>query len=1157
MNIDEPLQEGEVLGVRDLGPYHLEEVLGRGGMGVVYSAVHRNTGEHVALKTVLVTHGSLLNSIRWEVRTLGRIHHPGVVRILDSGLSGERPWYAMELVEGRTLRQLIERYWSVSSQGTASSATLPALPLLKLVRSLCAPLAYLHGSGLVHRDLKPGNVFIRRNGTVVLGDFGLVGAYGGASGREELQVDEGVQGTPLYMAPEQILGDLVDARADLYSLGCILYECVTGFPPFFGGTPGSIRRRHLQQPPTPPSQLLDEPLPERLEWLISKLLEKQPQDRLGYAEDVDRVLGELGVESALPAKPPRPRPYLYRPPFSGRVEAVQRIGARLDALAEGRGGCIFIGGGSGTGKTRLVMEMARRALRKGLMVVTGECIPLGLSGTAVDDRTRASPLHPFRPLLVRVADRCREEGWEAGQLLGTWGRVLVPYEPSLRGLPALDALPVPPPLASAAAERARIFTALQEALFALSEDDLMLLVLDDLQWADELTLGFLRQLRYEDLVSRGVLLLGTYRVEALGQPLLRDAVSGAPEALHLELGRLEATDIQAMIRGMLALRALSPVLDGLVRRSEGNPFFVAEYLRAAISQGLLHRDPSGEWHLSRRARASLESLALPASIAEIIRGRLASLDARTQVVAELAAVLGREFDAELLLDAVPLSEAHGLEALETLRVRQILERMDGGRLRFIHDKLREFSYGALGPERRRVLHHRAAEALERSYSTALDFALMFPGLANHWAKAEVHEQASRYYGLAGDRARAAHANDEAIRFYQSALAEAGMGREPDAARLPVLQESLGDVLALTGRQEEARAAYGEARSRLASALRQERARLHRKVGKTWETHHLHEDALRAYDEAEAALGVPQSGTGGVAEEGTAPRWWHEWVQVHVERIWVYYWMGRVAEMEAIIDKVRPDVEARGTFQQRARFFQALLLMAFKRDRYRVSDETVRDAWRAMEAGERSGDLAEMATCRFFLAFTLLFHDDLDASEQQGLAGLRLAELLGDLTLQSRLLTYLMQVYRRRGQVAEAREWSERCLKVSTAAGMDDYVGAVQATRAWVAWKEHRLDEAEREARAATDCWRKLSARYPFAGQWQGLVVLLALEARRGKVAEAVEHARELLDPAQQRLPDPLSGALEAAVGAWNKGQRREALEHLLRAVDLADEHHFL
>ncbi len=1185
MGPDASLLENTLSRPRELGPYRIQRVLGTGGMGIVYLAHHRDTQEPVALKTVRVTRDRLFASIRWEAQALGRIHHPGVIRIFGHGVSGGQPWYAMELMAGRTLQQLIAKHWSIDGQtsqargpsrrsqehphkgpeqDSAPPERLPALHLLERVRSLCAPLAYLHGCGLVHRDIKPGNVFIRKNGTVVLGDFGVAGAFGGASGREELQVDEGGQGTLLYMAPEEIQGDLVDARADLYSLGCVLYECVTGFPPFFGGTSGSLRRRHLHQRPTPPSELLDESLPGRLEWLILKLLEKRPQDRLGFAEDVDRVLAEVGVESVEPAQQPRPRPYLYRPPFSGRADAMQRMGARLDALALGHGGCIFIGGGSGAGKTRLAMEMARGALSRNLSVVTGECIQRGLSSSQVDAGPRASPLHPFRPLLARVADWCRVRGEEeTAWLLGPRGKVLVSYEPALGQLPGMQEQPPPPRLASDEAERARIFTSLQEVIFSWSEEEPLLLILDDLQWADELTLGFLRQLRHEELAARGVLLVGTYRMEEMREPL-REVVSRATEALHLELGRLDEPDIRSMVCGMLALRELPPDFDGLVRQSEGNPFFVAEYLRAAITEGLLHRDASGQWRLDTGAWASLKALALPNSIAEIIHRRLRGLNARTQVLVQMAAVLGRDFDAELLLSSMPLSEAAGLEALETLRMRQILERVQGERLRFLHDKLREFSYAGLSTERRRKLHHRAAKALERHYAQAADFALMFPSLANHWAKAEVHDQASRYFGLAGDRARAAHANEEAIFFYQSALAEAWMHQGPDGdpsqeagSRLGPLYESLGDVLALTGRQEEARAAYGEALSRISPEQRCQRAGLHRKEGKTWETRHLHEAALRAYDEAESALSTAPSWPNGASPGDEASCWWHEWVQVQVERIWVYYWMGRVEEMGAIIAKVQPHVEAHGTSRQRSGFFQSLLLRAFKRDRYVISEETLKHARKALEASEQSGDLADLAASHLYLSFCLLLHGDLLEAERVGLEGLQLAERLGDLTLQSRLVKYLMLVYRRRGQRAVARVWGERCLRLSAAARMEDYAGAAQATLAWVAWKEQRLEEAEHGARAALECWRKLSRRYPFTGQWQGLVLLMALEAQRGDVERAVERARAMLDPAQQRLPAPLDAALEEVLAAWDQGHREVTLDHLRHAVGIAEELGFL
>ncbi|HYO57613.1 serine/threonine-protein kinase PknK, partial [Archangium sp.] len=834
-------------------------------MGVVYLSRHRETGETVALKTVRVTDESMLGSIRREILVLSRIRHPGVVRIFDHGLSDGLPWYAMELVEGSTLSQLIEEHWGEESRTDRSASSR----LLRLLRRLCTPLAFLHGSGLVHRDLKPSNVFIRADETVLLGDFGVATEFGGARGREVLQVDADQSGTAYYMAPEQIRGDFVDARADLYSLGCILYECVTGFPPFNGSSNREVLQGHLHEPPLPPSQLLgDEVIPEPLEWLILKLLEKQPQERLGYAEDVARVLTTLGIEVDEPADLPRPQPYLYRPVFTGREDTVRKIRAAIDELFYYQGGRIFIGGGSGVGKTRLVMEMAREALHRGLPAVSCECLPRVSSGSQTGSGVRASPLHPFRALLTAMADRCRHLGpEETASLLGPHGKVLVAYEPALDELPGLRELPPPPPLPPELA-RARVFSALQAALFAFAEDEPLLLIIDDLQWADELSLGFLRQLRQEDLRERGVLLLGTYRMEEMGEEL-REIVH-APGVPLLTLGRLDDPSVRSMAGGMLALNnPPQELIDVLTHQAEGNAFFVAECLRAAIAEGLLQRDPAGRWLLSEQpgARNALATLALPGSITEVIHRRLRGLSTEARTLVEWAAVLGREFDTDLLLDTTSLGEAAGLEAMETLRVRQILEDAARGRLRFVHDKLREVSYEQISSERCPRLHHRAAMAIEHRYSEARDFALFYPDLAHHWSKARVHEQASHYFGLAGERARVAHANGEAIFFFQSAIAEAReLLQEGTAApeqwrgSLGVLYESLGDMLALTGRQEESRAAFGESLARLGAGDLVRRARLHRKIGKTWDTHHQHEDALRAYAEAEAAL--EQAPTGG-------------------------------------------------------------------------------------------------------------------------------------------------------------------------------------------------------------------------------------------------------------------------------------------------------
>nr|WP_304528723.1 protein kinase [Archangium sp. Cb G35] len=1165
-----------------MGPYLIQGILGSGGMGIVYQGLHRETGERVAIKTVRATRTTTLASLRREVQSLSRIHHPRIVRIIAHGVSQGLPWYAMELLEARTFKQLLERYynqtgsrsthswvstgmsaWREEAGAGQTAPQLPARPLLEAVMRLCAPLTYLHGCGLVHRDLKPGNIFIRDNGTVVLGDFGLAVDFDGAFGRDVLNVDGAGLGTLMYMAPEQIRGDLVDARADLYSLGCILYECVTGFVPFFGSSGMVVRRRHLQEQPTPPSQLVAEPIPPRLEWLILKLLAKRPEDRLGYAEDVARVLSELGVDADEPEELPTPRPYLYRPPFTGREESMHTLRELLDDMLLCKGGRVFIGGGSGVGKTRLALELAREALYRSIPVVTCECIPMGLSGARVDVSMKASPLHPFRALLAAVADRCRNDGAEeTARLLGPRGKVLVAYEPLLDELPGQRELPPPPPLSNADAARARIFSALQDVLFAFAEEDPVLLIIDDLQWADEMTLTFLSQLRYEDLVQHGVLMLCTYRMEELSDALR--AVVSVPGSLRLELDRLNERSIESMARGMLALHALPRDFDRLVSRSGGNPFFVAEYLRATISEGLLHRDTSGQWRLDERARTggSLESLSLPGSIAQIIHRRLSDLDSRAQMLVESAAVLGREFDAELLLDTAPLEHPVALESLETLRVRQILEKAAGGKLRFLHDMLRELTYARIPHARGRQHHRRAAEAIEHRYKQALDFALYIPALAQHWAKAEVHDRASRYFHLAGEGARTAHANAEAITYYRAALVEARehlkpQPHEPEDWRTALLgtHESLGDVLALTGQQEEARAAFGEALARLSRDERLHRACLHRKVGKSWETHHQHEHALHAYAEGETALGTPTGKDD--ASDPDVSSWWKEWIQIQMDRHWTYYWMNQREQMAGLVGKIRPVMEKYGTPLQRAHFFVSLANTSFREERYVIPAETVEYGRLAVVASEESGNIDAKVLARFCHAFTLLFHGSFDEAEQESLTGLEWVEQTGDMTMKSRLLTYLTVVYRMRGQLELTREYSERSLEIAIATGMHDYAGAARANHAWVAWREGRVDEAEQEAREALECWGKLSAIYPYPFQWLGLWVLLAAASRRQALAEAVKHARALLEPTQQRLSSELAAPLETALAAWNEGKQEVVREYLRHASESAQRLGFL
>ncbi|PTL84729.1 serine/threonine-protein kinase PknK [Vitiosangium sp. GDMCC 1.1324] len=814
-----------------IGPYRLLGKLSSGGMGVVYRARHEETGELAALKTVRVPEAPMLRGIRREIHALRRIQHPGVVRVLAEGVQEGLPWYAMEFIEGLTLRRYIDELWkrtpgttteiitqvvstSEPPKGAAPDISFRAFgpppeeqrrdaamlrldEVLTLARRLCSSLAFLHGEGIVHRDLKPENVVIRPDGTPVLVDFGLASLVGGNLGRESLEVSGSMEGSYVYMAPEQIKGGLVDARADLYSLGCILHELMVGQPPY-PGSGWEVLRRHLQDKPFPLSRWV-RGVPPDVDTLVLRMLAKVPRERIGYAADVGVVLAGLGAED-LPRAPSRtPRPYLYRPEFVGREQLLAELNTRLERSREGQGGCLLIGGESGAGKTRLVMECAVAASRHAFHVVTGGCLPL--SGGGSGEQMHGEPLHAFKPLLQAIADECRQLGQEeTDRLLGERGRVLALYEPALADLPGQDAWPEPPRLPPQAA-RERVMRCLAETLAAFSAKDAVLLVMDDLQWADELSLGVLDFLQAGFLRESHVLVVGTYRTEELDSALR--LLLASPGVTHRALGQLDEPMVARMVEDMLAMSSPpASFVRFLTTRSAGNPFFVAEYLRTAIDERLLFRDIFGTWQVAAGDDAMErlhEALPLPGALHDLVGRRLDGLGPQARGLLEMAAVLGRELDADVLAAAAGLEDLQELEALEELRARHVLEDAGGGRLRFVHDKLREIAYESILPDRRRPLHRAAALALEANDVWGGVPPALYPVLAHHWEQAQDDVWTFEYLEKAGAHALKAGSNVEASGYLRRALElDVQRGRDTgvrvDAARRARWERLLGEAM---------------------------------------------------------------------------------------------------------------------------------------------------------------------------------------------------------------------------------------------------------------------------------------------------------------------------------------------------------------------------
>lgn len=843
-----------------IGPYTILDEIGHGGMGIVYRGIHRDNATEAAIKTVYIQRESQLDSIRREIRALARIHHPGVVSILDQGVLDGMPWYAMELLKGGTLRHYASD-WVINRCGirdtrstmpdgptrdshaipsdwmpellattlgdelpqmadklvhSASESILPietapiryniseSLPeLLRIFYRLCLTLSYLHGEGIVHRDLKPSNIILQPNGMPVIMDFGLVVRFWGDVSREELESGSMAGGTMLYIAPEQIMDTPVDARADLYSLGCLMYELFTGQVPFRVDSVESILKAQMFTNPPAPSKLI-EGIPPELDEIIIKLLAKRPVDRIGHADDVAAALARLGADTSGVEAFPKPKSYLYRPGFAGREQVLQETDVFFKQIESGIGDFMLIGGTAGIGKTRFLIELARSGRRRRCHVVSAECAPT-IHDTNQSD-THRPPLFPLKRLLHSIAEYCSNHGIDACvRIVGNRQGLLAMYEPRFQELPMeaqFEKLADLPPDAA----RLRLFTGLTQTLAAFCTERPLVIVLDDLQWADELTIGFLAfLLRTGHLGRMRCLIIGSYPLEDAGESLER--LLKVTSIKRFRLDPLTERDVGLMVAEMLSIAEPPRILTRfLSRMSDGNPFFVAEYLRAAVAEGLLFRGPSHVWQIGDdgdhdATMSEFEQLPLPHSLRELLDHRFLRLSHDATGIIQTAAVLGREFDVVLLWHIVQFSNTV-LDAIDELTRRQILEEPSPGTLRFSSDMIRQLALLSLNKDQLQAMHRQAAEAVELLYGGSIPE--MAARLGHHWEEAGEPFKAADYFFTAARLAMKRIALSEAERLYRKGLNLADTTLEET---LRVRSEFARTVLMVTGQYKAAQDQY--------------------------------------------------------------------------------------------------------------------------------------------------------------------------------------------------------------------------------------------------------------------------------------------------------------------------------------------------------------
>jgi serine/threonine protein kinase len=844
--------------------YRIVDLVGEGGMGVVYRAEDQRLGRTVALKFLtpsLTRDENARARFLNEARAASALDHRNVCLIHDIAETADGQLYIiMPFYKGESLQRRIRH------------GAIPPGETVEILLQVCAGLAKAHDKGILHRDLKPANVMVTEDAEVKVLDFGCAKL----SDTAQLTRTGSVVGTLAYMAPEQLREEGVDARTEIWSIGVMAYEMLTGDRPFEGETQAAVvtailhRAADLEALRRAGGPLLSE--------VIRRCLRRSPQDRYptvaALAHELARVrrslLAAAGTEYGSEVRQqdePSPTQAFLTPanrsalrPVEGEREASSATGTQLSrsgplvvardqelatleawlaSAAEGRGRVGLIRGEEGRGKSTLVGEMCRRAAANGRFVFAiGSCNAQSGAG---------DPYLPFRELLSQLAGVLlaqetagletrahvrRVQGLapfvasaivaRGPHLVGTFvsGDELLEHgreldEPGAEWIGRLEGI-----VASGVTqtgrrdpERAELFDEYARVVQRIAEHQPLLLVVEDLHWADGGSAALFGHLA-KYVGAAPVLLLGTYRHEEITAVPGRERHPFEP-VVH-ELTRvfgdieidLDKGDGERFVEALIDAepnRLGQDFRERLLRCTNGLPLFTTELLRELRDGGVVARDEEGKWALT----GAVDWDVLPRRVEAVVAERVGRLPDALRSLLTAASVQGEEASAEFVARVLGLDERETVRQLSSEAARRYrivtaagVRHVAGQRqsiYRFRHAQFQKYLYESLDEVERSVLHEDTAREMEAMYAGREDEVVA--QLAHHYRRARILDKAIDYLERAAIRAAHMSAHEESIRLYQAALAELAhtpSGRERMLRELALTMELAAVQIAVHG-----------------------------------------------------------------------------------------------------------------------------------------------------------------------------------------------------------------------------------------------------------------------------------------------------------------------------------------------------------------------
>jgi eukaryotic-like serine/threonine-protein kinase len=743
--------------------YVLHDLLGQGGMGSVYRATDRLYGREVALKRVLTNVRELhiedstqaadfRIALAREFKLSASLRHPNIVTVLDYGFDDEQqPYFTMELLSNpQNIMQ--------------AAVNLTISERMGYLMQMLYALTYLHRRGIVHRDLKPANVMVE-DGTVKVLDFGLSIMHE----RTQDSAEDMTAGTLAYMAPEVLTGTAGSITADLYAVGMMGYEIIAGKHPFNLDEPALLINQILMEMP----QVDELDINSELANIFIRLLQKDPTDRFQTAQEVIDRLNQASAAPNLPETRAIRESFLQAARFVGRDEELEQLTQSLNKTVAGESDGWLLAGESGVGKTRIIDELRTMAMVKGAHVVRGQAVEVGS--------------RPFQMWQMALRWLCLLDENLSDDEIALLKNFISDMETLIgRDVSKVEAKSIKPD-----EMQSQMINLLERVL--RKQNRPFVILFEDLQWAGSESLTALAQFS-NSMNGLPVLLIGSYRDDE--QP---DLYKQLPKMHMLKLRRLDESSIAELSAAMLGDAGRTPqVVDLLQRETEGNVFFVVEVVRALAEV---------VGNLEQIGRTTLPAQIFAGGIQSAVRRRLNRLDEASQKLLQYAAVMGRDFDIELL----KLLDTHiDIENWLVNCINAAVLEVEDDVCRFAHDKLRVGIMELASEERRKELHRHIAETIETKYGET--DSTHYSALAHHWGSAGDNVKAERYVTLTGEQALRTGGYHEAIDYFhraQQLVSSLELSSEQKRRKIAHLRQRTAEANLGFGDYETARSLYGE------------------------------------------------------------------------------------------------------------------------------------------------------------------------------------------------------------------------------------------------------------------------------------------------------------------------------------------------------------